>query len=137
MRERIAIAISILAVVLLAGLSVLFAAYQNPVAPGEPVAALAPDSDAGHPDHPVMGRAVFRNWGCLRCHSVEGIGSRRYPLDGVGSRRTTGELFAWTVGGRDVQDSLSPSALRAKQRYQQIPEEELRALLAWMQGLRD
>jgi hypothetical protein len=66
---------------------------------------------------------------------VQGVGSPRFPLDGVGARRTPDELYAWTVGGPTVQDSLSPSALRAKRRYEQVPEEDMRALIAWMRLL--
>jgi cytochrome c2 len=142
MRERIAIAISILAVAVLTALSVAFAVHQNPVAatPTDPADAAAGEPAAGdtpHRDDPfnggsAAGHAVFRNWGCHRCHSVQGVGSRRFPLDGVGSRRTAGELRAWTVGSAALQDSISPSAFRAKRRYEEVPEEEMRLLLEWM-----
>ena len=38
-------------------------------------------------------------------------------------------------GAPAVRDSLSPSALRAKRRYEQIPDEEMRVLIAWMRLL--
>jgi hypothetical protein len=50
-----------------------------------------------------------------------GFGAR----GGVGSRRTLEALFDWTVATPAVQDSLSPSAVRAKRRYEQIPEADM------------
>lgn len=146
MRERIAVAISVLAVAVLAGLSLVFAFHQNPATAASsaldsdmPAAPLREDTVLQQRAVPVgdsiAGYAVFRAWGCERCHSVRGVGSPRFPLDGVGLRRTPDELNAWTVGAPAVRDSLSPSALRAKRRYEQIPDEEMRVLIAWMRLL--
>jgi cytochrome c553 len=147
MRERIAIGISILAMVVLVALSVVFAVRQNPhtaPAPFAGAATDAPPGPAGGTEGPgagtqasdsTAGLGVFRASNCERCHSVAGVGSPRYPLDGVGSRRTQDELRAWTIGAETVQDSLSPSALRAKQRYQQLSAEEMRVLLSFMASL--
>jgi cytochrome c peroxidase len=83
----------------------------------------------------LAGLRVFSAQGCERCHSVQGVGSPRFPLDGVGSRRNLDELRAWTLGSPAVQDSLSPSAVRAKRSYEQIPAEEMRVLLAYLAAL--
>jgi cytochrome c5 len=151
MRERIAVGITILAVCVLLALSVLFAVRQNPGTSVGPFAGAAADAPAGQAtgtDEPhtepaaalqesdsLAGLRVFRASGCERCHSVAGAGSPRYPLDGVGSRRNRDELRVWTVGAEAVQDSISPSALRAKQRYQQLSAEDMRVLLSFMAGL--
>jgi mono/diheme cytochrome c family protein len=149
MRKRIAIGLSLLAVGVLVALSVLFAVRQNP-ADGASVAvaataATATDSDSpGEEQQPdesrqendsVAGLRVFRAQGCERCHSAQGVGSPRFPLDGVGSRRDRDELRAWTVGAPAVQDSLSPSTVRAKRRYEQIPPADMRVLIAYLSAL--
>jgi cytochrome c5 len=149
MRKRIAIGLSLLAVGVLVGLSVLFAARQNPADGGRAEAAAmtdttpaivppvaAPQRQAPRQDNDsVAGLRIFRAQGCERCHSVQGIGSPRFPLDGVGSRRDRDELGAWTVGAPAVQDSLSPSALRAKRRYDEIPPADMRVLIAYLAAL--
>jgi cytochrome c5 len=151
MRKRIAVTISIVAGCVLMTLSVLFAVRQNPgtaIGPFTSTAADAPAEPAATPEvsridpraavqerDSLAGLRVFRASGCERCHSVAGVGSPRYPLDGVGSRRSQDELRVWTVGAEAVQDSLSPSALRAKQRYQQLPAEDMRVLLSFMARL--
>ena len=147
MRKRIAVGLSLLAVSVLVALSVLFAARQNR-ADGADAAAM-PDTATGiaapaampqleqprQEKDSVAGLRVFKAQGCDGCHSVQGVGSRRFPLDGVGSRRNRDQLRAWTVGAPAVQDSLSPSAVRAKRRYEQIPPAEMRVLVAYLAAL--
>jgi mono/diheme cytochrome c family protein len=154
MRERIAIGLSLLTTALLVLLAGAFAARQNP--PGEPprayVPATAPEAEPAAPTAPIApepaatpaaapadsarGREVFARAGCARCHSVDGVGNRRYPLDGVGARLGPAGLWAWTVGDDAVRDGLSPSALRSKQRYRALPADEREALLAYLAALR-
>jgi mono/diheme cytochrome c family protein len=150
MRKRLAVGLSLLAVSVLVALSVLFALRQNPAdGPRLDAAAVlgtatgrtAPTAAIQQPQVPrqandsLAGLRVFSAQGCARCHSVQGVGSPRFPLDGVGSRRTLDELRAWTLGSPAVQDSLSPSAVRAKRSYEQIPPEEMRVLLAYLAAL--
>lgn len=146
MRKRLAVGISLFAVTVLVALSVLFAVRQNPADAAQLAAAAVPDRATGRttptpPQVPrqendsLAGQRVFRAQGCERCHSVQGVGSPRYPLDGVGSRRNPDELRAWTVGASAVQDSLSPSAVRAKRTYEQLPPEEMRVLFAYLAAL--
>jgi mono/diheme cytochrome c family protein len=167
MREKIAVAVSVLAAVALVTLSAVFARSQNPpqraggdeagapasppaaepgrvptgggARPGEPSAAEAPPPDAPAQSaaaDSARGFAVFSAQGCARCHSVAGEGNARNPLDGVGARRTPEQLRAWTIGAEVLADSLPPSAYRAKQAFQGIPEAELSHLVAYLSSLR-
>lgn len=148
MRERIAIALSVLVIGLLAILSLSFARSQNRLAPRDvaqpaatleataPIPAPASREAAGEPADSARGRDVFREQACGRCHSVAGVGSSRYPLDGVGSRRTPAELRAWTIAADVVADSLSPSAARAKRGYAGLPAVDMNALLRYLASLR-
>jgi cytochrome c5 len=141
LRERIAIGITVLAVALLVGLSVVFAMTQNRGAeptpePAAPVAVEQQAVPAEARADSARGRAVFVAQTCERCHSVAGQGSPRSPLDRVGARRTPEELRAWTVAEPAVQDELAPAVVRAKQRYLEMPQEELTALLHYLATLR-
>ena len=40
----------------------------------------------------AVGKQLFESYGCSACHSVSGVGNTSFPLDGVGSRKTAGEL---------------------------------------------
>ena len=148
MRERIAIGISVLVIGLLATLALAFARSQNRAAPGDvaqrasvleataPAPAPTPREADGETADSARGRVVFREQTCERCHSVAGVGSPRYALDGVGSRRTPAELRAWTIAASAVADSLSPSAARAKRGYAELPAVDMNALLRYLASLR-
>lgn len=84
----------------------------------------------------IRGRVVFDSVGCARCHSAGGVGSPRYPLDGVGARRSEPELRAWILGADALADSLPPSALRTKQSYRAMKAADLDALVAFLKSLK-
>lgn len=147
MRERIARAVSALAVGTLMGLAALFACERNPgetaaeggvsEARGAPSpAAAVPTGVAAPAADSARGHAVFLAQNCARCHSVAGVGAARLPLDGVGSRRSAEQLRAWSTGAAVLADSLSPSALRTKQGYQ-LSAADLDALVAFLSSLKD
>lgn len=75
---------------------------------------------------------MFREQGCTSCHAVGGAGNPRHALDGVGARLNREELRAWTTGTGVAAERLSAMVLRRKQRYQELPDAELSALLDYL-----
>lgn len=71
------------------------------------------------------------------CHSVAGTGNPRYPLDGVGARRKLEEIRNWIVGTGEIKSQLAGGPFRMKQKYRALPREDLDALVAYMQSLRN
>lgn len=133
-----AIAASLTGVVVL--MAAFFADRRNAVdaepGPGPPpVPAVAPASSLD-PTLVARGRTVYEEQSCARCHSVEGGGNPRSPLDGVGARRTETELRAWVTGSGAARDLLTRSALRTKDDFGELPEPELQALVAYLRSLR-
>lgn len=129
MRERIALLICWLTLVLVVGLSWLFAVRHNPaVAPAAPVAPVAAPPGALTPAN-AIGARVFREQGCTSCHALGGAGNPRHALDGVGARLSREELRAWTTGTGVAVEGLSPTVVRRKQRYLEIADAEMSALL--------
>ena len=157
MREQIARGIVFLTLVMILGLSALFAARHNreaakpdskpamdPVAaatapavsaPVAPPAVVEPSALATKPDV-ARGRKVFTEQRCTACHSVAGEGNPRSPLDGVGAHLTPDELKMWILGTGDAAESLSVATQRRKQRYLSIPEADMTALVAYLQTLK-
>jgi mono/diheme cytochrome c family protein len=127
---------------LIVALSVGFACKQNadPSAASGEAASTAPATPAAAPEtagDPVAeGKRVYERQNCARCHAIGGEGNRRNPLDGVGARFSAEAIRDWIVGAASLQDEMSPSAFRAKQRYAELPPVELDALVAYMQSLR-
>lgn len=133
MRERLARWVALLTATVTVALALWFAWRHNPslptVAPGTPPEPVAPLVEAG--------RAVYEAQRCASCHSIAGVGSPRFPLDGVGRRHDAQTMAAWIVGAPEVADALPASAVRRKQRYAELPPHELDALVAYLLGLRD
>jgi mono/diheme cytochrome c family protein len=135
MRERWARALAMATGVMVLLLSAAFAAVMN--APAEDPAT-APAAVVSEPDPQQLakGRAVFDENHCARCHSVAGKGSPRSPLDGVGSRLSRAELHIWVTGAESVREELSPRAITAKQRYAELADEPMAALLDYLSSLK-
>jgi len=73
----------------------------------------------------ARGRAVYAEQRCRVCHSIEGEGNTRSPLDGVGGRLTEREIRRWIVAPQDMNPAV------AKRGYQ-LSEEDLNALVAYL-----
>jgi mono/diheme cytochrome c family protein len=135
MREKWARTIAMLTGAVVVLLSMGFALLQNP--PGRaPVApAPAPVAMALDPQVVARGRQVFEAQNCMRCHSVGGEGNPRSPLDHSAANLDAARLLAFTVGGESVADALGRRTLAAKQPYQELPAEDLDALVTYLQSL--
>jgi len=80
------------------------------------------------------GRKIYQEQNCSACHSIEGKGNPRNPLDSVGTRRTAEELRNWITGSDNLQDLLPDSIRRLKQRYKELSDNELDALVNYLKN---
>lgn len=148
MRERLALGVLALTLLVILGLSGVFA--MRPNAPRQP-----PSGAAGHPPiaaesgapagtQPAvvnrsalvaLGRKVFAEQRCASCHAIAGEGNPRSALDGVGAEFKPDELRQWITGTGKAADLLTPAVQRRKQRYQTLPEQDLDALVAYLGSL--
>lgn len=135
MRELLAQMVAAFTGAVALGLALVFAWLQNPAPPVSPPAAAAPPT-APEPAAVAAGRAVYDAQRCAMCHAIAGAGNPRYPLDGVGSRLSVAELHDWIAGGPAAAPRLPGGILRMKQAYQALSEEEMAALVAFMESLR-
>jgi hypothetical protein len=129
LRESRALWLAVATAAVVVALSALFATLRNPSGSGAPPSAPAPrvQIDAVPASGPesaglAAGRAAFERLGCQRCHSLQGQGNPRLPLDGVGTRHDAAALRDWTLGTGLAREELAPSVVRAKQRAAQDPE---------------
>jgi len=107
-------------------------------APGDPAEAGPPERNAAadttpgarDADEVTRGRELFRSLGWTGCHQAEGIGRSRLSLDGVGDRLSADTLRAWVVAPRSVDPSVRKPA------YEDLPEDEAEALVAYMRSLK-
>ena len=157
MREIIARAVSVLTVVIVVGLSFLFAAEHNPPtlpesfddaaksAAAQDVTEVAPPAEVKAND-PVplampageteRGRVIYAQHKCATCHSIGGEGNPRNPLDGAGTRWDANELRDWVTGEGVAKEVLSQAIIKRKQRYKNITEGDMNALVAYLSELK-
>ncbi len=133
MRERLAKAVALFTGVLVVGGAFLFGAFQRTspdVAVAGPADARAVEERVQPADTLVeMGRRVYEEQDCALCHSIAGEGSPRSPLDGVGDRLDAEELRLWVVDPQAVSPGVRKPA------YDDLPEDEVEAVVAYLQSL--
>jgi mono/diheme cytochrome c family protein len=141
MREDLAKLIAILTAGLTLLLALMFSYSQNiapPVQTTKETPALPPPPlDAKRRELVQPGRSIYKEQHCSVCHSVEGSGNPRYPLDGVGDRLGPEDIRKWIIGAEELKLQMPGRAFRIKQDYKELPPEELYALVAYMQSLRN
>ncbi len=139
MREQWAKRIALVTGLLVLLLAITFAYIQNPPAIMEnraatPLPAVL-EAIPFDPQQIDAGRQIYQQQGCARCHAIAGAGNQRYPLDGVGARRTATELHDWIIGAEAVKGALSANVAELKQGYRGLPANDSDALIIFLQSL--
>lgn len=129
MRERLARWLAVATGVLLLMLAAALAGWQNRNAP-PPAVDLPVEADLR-----AHGEQVYAQLRCARCHSIAGKGNTRLPLDGVAGRHDEQSLRHWITGDAAIGAPLSARVRAAKTGYAQLPEPDMAALIAYLQGL--
>ena len=134
MREIWARRIVLLTALIVLLLAFVFARIQNPdkeqVSSSEHKPSVVLNSKAIE-----RGRQIYEQQGCGFCHSIDGKGNPRNPLDGVGTKRTVSELYNFITGADTLEGLLTTSIRKMKQRYRELSADELDALVIYMQSL--
>lgn len=128
MREHWARLVALVTGVLVLVLAAALAGWQNRSASPPPVGSPALADLRAH------GAQVYAEQGCARCHSLAGIGNPRLPLDDVARRHDAQALHHWIIGDAAITANLSSRVRAAKAGYAQLPEAEMVALIAYLQG---
>ncbi len=143
MREKWARRIAFLTGLLVLLLAIAFAIIQNPVEISDPTVGrgqIPSTKQQGpvilNPERIEAGIRVYQQQTCARCHSIAGKGNLRNPLDGVGEGRTAEELHDWITGADVLKGELPEYALKSKQAYRELPDDELDSLVIYMLSLR-
>lgn len=82
------------------------------------------------------GMAVYAAQKCSICHSIEGKGQVKGPLDGVGSKLTADEIRQWIVNPAEMTKKHEAERKPAMRAYPKLAKEDLDALVAYMASLK-
>jgi mono/diheme cytochrome c family protein len=110
----------------LIGVLGLVAATAGAAGPATPAQESAPLD----PAKIERGIKVYAAERCSSCHAIGGVGNRRYPLDGVGSRLTREKIQTWIVAPQEMDP-------RVRKRAYKLNNEDLEGLVTYILSLRE
>ena len=82
------------------------------------------------------GAAVFVAQKCSLCHSLDGKGNAKGPLDSVGLRLSANELREWMVHPAEMTKKTKAERKPPMRAYPNLPKEDLDAIVAYMLSLK-
>ena len=92
--------------------------------------ALAQTSGAA-PDA-AKGATVFAAQKCSMCHSLDGKGMAKGPLDGVGSKLTADQIREWITHPVEMSAAVKSTRKPVMKAYPNLPKADLDALVAFL-----
>lgn len=83
------------------------------------------------------GQQIYTAQKCQQCHSVAGKGSKKSPLDGVGTKLSVDEIRKWITHPVEMAaQTKSTKKPEMKDKYSKLPPADIDALVAFMQSLK-
>jgi mono/diheme cytochrome c family protein len=99
------------------------------------VGLLAAPATAGE-TNVAKGEAAFAAQKCSLCHSIDGQGNKKFPLDRVGQTVSADDLKLWLVDPRAAEAKTGKSGKPAMRSFAKLPAEEIDAIVAYLLTLR-
>jgi len=82
-----------------------------------------------------QGEKVFADQKCALCHSVDGKGNKKGPLDEVGSKLSSDDIRAWITDAKGMTAKTNAVRKPAMKAYA-LPKAELDTLVAYLAELK-
>jgi mono/diheme cytochrome c family protein len=82
------------------------------------------------------GAKVFAAQKCSICHSIAGVGNKKLPLDGVGSKLSAAQIREWIVDPRAAEKKANSTTKPVMRAYPNLPKTDVDALVAYLQSLK-
>ena len=83
----------------------------------------------------AKGAKVYADQKCAVCHSIGGVGNKKGPLDGIGSKYSNADLHAWIVDAKGMTEKTN-SARKPPMKNYALPKDDVDALVAYMASLK-
>jgi mono/diheme cytochrome c family protein len=82
------------------------------------------------------GMKVYAEQKCSVCHSIDGKGNAKGPLDSVGLRLTADEIREWLLNPAEMHKKMKTERKPLMRAYPKLPKEDLDAVVAYMLSLK-
>jgi mono/diheme cytochrome c family protein len=86
-------------------------------------------------DRLAEGMKVYQAQKCSICHSIEGKGNKKNPLDGVGTKLSEDDIKLWLTDPKAAEKKFNSTAKPSMKSYANLPPAELDALVAYLKSL--
>ena len=80
----------------------------------------------------TKGEKVYVAQKCSMCHSLDGKGQAKGPLDGIGTKLTADEIREWIVHPVEMTKKHKATRKPVMKAYPKLPKEDLDALVAFL-----
>jgi mono/diheme cytochrome c family protein len=98
--------------------------------------AVSISANAQSQDLIAKGQAVYNAQKCSMCHSIDGKGQAKGPLDDVGGKLKAEDIREWIVNPAKMTKEHNATRKPAMRAYSNLPKEDLDALVAYMSSLK-
>ena len=82
------------------------------------------------------GMKVYAEQKCSVCHSIDGKGNAKGPLDSVGLKLSADEIREWIVHPAEMTKKTKAERKPPMRAYPKLSKEDLDAVVAYMQSLK-
>jgi mono/diheme cytochrome c family protein len=82
------------------------------------------------------GTKVYAAQKCGVCHSIEGKGAKKGPLDGVGTKLSAEEIRQWIVDAPEMTKRAKATRKPVMKNYAHLPKDDVDALVAYLGTLK-
>ena len=83
------------------------------------------------------GKTVYTDQKCAICHSINGEGNSKGPMDAVGSRLSADEIREWIVDAPAMTVKTKSERKPEMKAFTSLADEDLDALVAYLQSLKE
>lgn len=97
---------------------------------------LAPTAAAQDKAAIDKGIKVYAESKCSVCHSIDGKGNAKGPLDSIGLKLTADEVRAWIVTPAEMTKKTNAQRKPPMRAYASMPKDDLDGLVAYMMSLK-
>jgi mono/diheme cytochrome c family protein len=91
---------------------------------------------AQSPELIKKGQEVYTAQKCSLCHSIDGKGQAKGPLDDVGGKLKVEDIREWLVNPAKMAKDHNATRKPVMKAYSNLPKEDLEALVAYMSSLK-
>jgi mono/diheme cytochrome c family protein len=100
------------------------------------LAMVAGSSSPAWAADPAQGMKLFADQKCTLCHSVEGKGNPKGPLDGVGSKLKADEIRNWITSPKEMTEKTKATRKPPMKSFPHLTAAEVDALVAYLGTLK-